>query len=63
MMKKLIPAATLFDYLMGTYWFKETVDLYFKGQYETKYEEIINSFQRRGIIKAENGGLFTTVKP
>ena len=63
MMKKVIPAGTLFDYLMGTYWFKETVDLYFKGQYKAKYEEIINSFQRRGIIKEKNGGLFTTVKP
>jgi glyoxylase-like metal-dependent hydrolase (beta-lactamase superfamily II) len=63
MMKKVIPTDTLFDYLMDTYWFKETVDLYFKGQYEAKYEEIINSFLRRGIIKEKNGGLFTTVKP
>ena len=63
MMKKLIPAANLFDYLMGTYWFKETVDLYFKGQYEAKYDEVINSFLGRGIIKHENGDLATTVKP
>ena len=63
MMKKGIKADTLFDYLMNTYWFKETVDLYFNHQYEAKYDEIINSFLRRGIIKQENDNLFTTVKP
>ncbi len=56
-------ADTLFGYLMGTYWFKETVDLYFNGEYEAKYDEIINSFLRKGIIKQENDNLFTTVKP
>ena len=63
MMKKIMPADTLFGYLMDTYWFKETVDLYFKGQYEAKYDEVINSFLRRGIIKQENNDLYTTVKP
>jgi glyoxylase-like metal-dependent hydrolase (beta-lactamase superfamily II) len=62
MMKKVMKAETLFGYLMGTYWFEETVDLYFNGDYEAKYDEIINSFLRRGIIKHENGNLFTTVK-
>ena len=62
MMKKVMQADTLFGYLMGTYWFKETVDLYFNGEYEAKYDEIINSFLRRRIIKHENGNLFTTVK-
>ena len=63
MMKKVMKADSLFDYLMGTYWFKETVALYFNGEYEAKYDEIINSFLRRGIIKQENDNLFTTVKP
>jgi len=63
LMKKSMPADTLFGYLMDTYWFKETVDLYFKGQYEAKYDEVINSFLSRGIIRQENGGLSTTVKP
>ena len=62
MMKKTVPADALFDYLMDTYWFKETIDLYFEGQYEAKYEEVLNSFLRRGIIKTDNGDLFTTVK-
>jgi len=63
MMKKGMKADTLFGYLMNTYWFKETVDLYFNGEYEAKYDGIINSFLRRGIIKQENDNLFTTVKP
>jgi hydroxyacylglutathione hydrolase len=63
MMKKIMPADTLFDYLMDTYWFKETVDLYFKGQYQTKYDAVMNSFLGRGIIKQENNDLSTTVKP
>jgi glyoxylase-like metal-dependent hydrolase (beta-lactamase superfamily II) len=63
MMKNLMPAVSLFEYLMDTYWYKETIDLYFKGQYEAKYDEIINSFLRRGIIKQENNDLFTSVKP
>ncbi len=63
MMKKVMKADSLFDYLLGTYWFKETVALYFNGEYEAKYDEIINSFLRRGIVKQENDNLFTTVKP
>lgn len=63
LMKKVVPADALFGYLMQTYWFKETVDLYFKSQYEAKYEEVMNSFLKRGIIKTINGGLYTTVKP
>jgi glyoxylase-like metal-dependent hydrolase (beta-lactamase superfamily II) len=63
MMKKNVPAETLFGYLMDTCWFKETVDLYFRGRYEAKYEEVLNSFLRRSIVISENGNLFTTVKP
>jgi glyoxylase-like metal-dependent hydrolase (beta-lactamase superfamily II) len=63
MMKKNVPTDAFFGYLMDTYWFKETVDLYFMGRYEAKYKEVLNSFLRRGIVKIENGNLFTTVKP
>ena len=63
LMKRIIDAETFFAYLMGTYWFKETVDLYFNGQYQLKYNEIINSFIQRDVIKDDNGKFFTTVKP
>jgi hypothetical protein len=48
---------------MDTYWFKETVDLYFNGEYEMKYDEILKSFLKRGIVNQKGGNLFTTVKP
>jgi hydroxyacylglutathione hydrolase len=63
LMKGIIDAETFFSYLMNTYWFKETVDLYFSGQYQLKYDEIINGFIQREVIKNNNGKFFTTVKP
>jgi len=63
MMKETMPAGALFDYLMSTRWFVETVDLYFNGRYESKYDEIVNAFVHRGIVKQDNGNLYTSVKP
>jgi hypothetical protein len=63
LMKRAIGENALFPYLMGTYWFKETIDLYFNGEYELKYNEIIRTFNKRGIIRRKNGNLFTIVKP
>ena len=62
-MEKIIRESDLFPYLMDTYWFKETVDLYFNSEYEIKYDEIMNTFFERGIIERKNGNLLTTVKP
>jgi glyoxylase-like metal-dependent hydrolase (beta-lactamase superfamily II) len=63
MMHKTVEADTFFDHLMGTWWFKETVDLYFDQAYETKYQEILESFLKRGIVNQKEGRLFATVKP
>jgi glyoxylase-like metal-dependent hydrolase (beta-lactamase superfamily II) len=63
LMKKSISENDLFPYLMGTFWFKETVDLYFNREYEIKYNEIMEIFFKRGVIKQEKGNLFTTVMP
>ncbi len=63
LMEKIIRESDLFPYLMDTYWFKETVDLYFNSEYEIKYDEIMNTFFERGIIERKNGNLLTTVKP
>ncbi len=62
MMKRRFKESDLFPYLMNTYWFKETVDLYFNGEYEKKYNEIMSAFLARGIIKRKNGSFATTVK-
>ncbi len=63
MMKRSAQVETFFPYLRGTPWFVETVDLYFHGAYQTKYEDVMKRLLQRGIVKNENGRLFTTVKP
>jgi len=63
MMHLSVQADTFFDHLMETWWFKETVDLYFNKDYETKYQQILGSFLARGIVKQKGGQFFTTVRP
>ena len=63
LMKKRVAESDLFDYLMGTTWFKETVDLYFDGRYEKRYDETMAEFLDRGIVTREDGIFMTTVKP
>jgi hydroxyacylglutathione hydrolase len=63
MMKGSMPIETFYEYLMKTPWYPETVDLYFDGDYELKYNTILTDFFNRGIIKSKNGKIFTTVKP
>lgn len=63
LMNKTVEEETFFPQLMGTYWFRETVDLYFNSEYQAKYNEIMNGLFQRGIIKRKDGKLFTTVKP
>lgn len=62
MMKKTVKEASFFPYLMTTHWFKETVELYFNGEYERKYNEIMQGFLKKGIVIRENKSLITTVK-
>jgi hydroxyacylglutathione hydrolase len=61
--KRSVPKESFFQMLMGANWFRETVDLYFDGNCEGKYDEIISDFLNRGLIVERNGGLCTTVKP
>lgn len=63
LMRQAVEEDTFFDRLMETPWFKETVDLYFDGRYEAKYDEIIENLTDRGVVKRKNGRLLTTVKP
>ncbi len=62
-MRKIVVREEFFDQLMKTHWFKETIELYFSGEYEVKYNEIMQDFIKRGIVKQKDGKLFTTVKP
>ncbi|MBI5571886.1 MAG: MBL fold metallo-hydrolase [Desulfomonile tiedjei] len=63
MMKRGANEETFFDYLMTTPWFVETIDLYFRKEYRTKYDHIMKGFLRKGIVKREHGRVFTTVTP
>lgn len=63
LMKRGIEEAAFFGHLMGSVWFRQTVDRYFAGNYEKKYSEIMKDFSRRGIVKSNNGRIFTTIKP
>ena len=63
LMQGFVEQETFFDQLMKTHWFKETVDLYFSGEYNVKYNEIMQNFIKREIVMQENGKLYTTVKP
>ncbi|MBN2125866.1 MAG: MBL fold metallo-hydrolase [Deltaproteobacteria bacterium] len=63
LMKKAVPAESLFPWLMGTRWFRETVDLYFDGAYRSTYDGIMRDFLRRDVVRREGGVLHTTVRP
>jgi hydroxyacylglutathione hydrolase len=58
-----VDGETFFDHLMGACWFKETIDLFFNGEYKRKYDQVLGAFLHRGIIRRKDGKLFTTVRP
>ena len=63
LMHKGFSEGHFFDHLMQTHWFKETIELYFNGNYRDMYDEVLGGFLDRGIVKIENDLLVTTVKP
>lgn len=63
LMNGVIDESSFFDHLMSTHWFRETIDLYFNSDYRFKYDEIMNGFFDRNIVKMKDGKLFTTIKP
>lgn len=63
LMKPMTHEDAFFNMLMKSTWFRETVDLYFDGQYRQMYDSILKNFKKRGIIRMKNSALYTTVKP
>ena len=63
LMKKSVKEQDLFPHLMKTNWFRETVDLYFSGEYETIYQQTMDAFIRNKVVRIENGSVFTLVQP
>lgn len=63
LMKKEIKEQDFFSNLMTTHWFRETVDLYFNGEYGKIYEAVMNAFIRNRVVRIENGIVSTPVEP
>ena len=63
LMKKSMNEEDLFPYLMAKVWYKETVDLYFNGDYAIIYSQIMDAFIRNNVVKLENNRLFALIKP
>ncbi len=63
LMERSVPADAFPGKLLRTQWFRETVDRYFGGAYEGKYREIMESFEKRGIVVRRYGRLSTSVRP
>jgi hydroxyacylglutathione hydrolase len=63
LMRRSVHQDEFFGLLMTTHWFKETVDLYFDAQYQTLYDQVMEEFIRRGLVRNTDGLLSTTVRP
>lgn len=63
LMHRQVDEKLFFDHLMGTHWFKETLDLFFNSEYRQTYKRVMRDFLRRDIVWRKDGELFTTIKP
>ncbi len=61
-MKKGFPVNEFFDYLMGTYWFRETIDLFFEGRYERTFVQTMESLTQKGVVHIEGKRYLTSVE-
>lgn len=52
-----------FDQLMGTFWFRETIDMYFNGEYQAKYDEVMKVLLNRDLVRRRGSSIYSSVKP
>lgn len=57
------PAEGFFERLMATFWFPETCDLFFRGDYRRHCDDTLAGLLERGILTRTDGRLFTVVPP
>lgn len=62
LMRRKIREDKLFQELMKTHWYPESVDFYFQGEYEQKYTEIIGELLSKKVIYQKRGLLYPAVK-
>ena len=58
-----VDEARFFEQLMGTFWFRETVDMYFTGEYEAKYDDVMKGLFNRDLVRRRGSRIYSTVKP
>ena len=63
MMKNGFPEEGFFRYLMQTPWYRETVDLFFDGEYRRVYNAVMAGFLEKKIVVMDDGRYKTTVTP
>lgn len=52
----------LFEYIMSTFWYLETVDFYFKKQYRSVYEDVMKELIEKKLVLRDSEGLVTKLK-
>ena len=62
LMKGGFPVNGFFDYLMRTYWYRETVDFFFESRYERTFMQTMESLMQKGVVLVERGTYLTTIK-
>jgi hydroxyacylglutathione hydrolase len=63
LMQGSVVEAQFFEQLMGTFWFRETVDMYFTGEYEAKYDEVMKGLFNRDLVRRRGSRIYSSVKP
>jgi hydroxyacylglutathione hydrolase len=63
LMQGSVVEAQFFEQLMGTFWFRETVDMYFSGEYEAKYDEVMKGLFNRDLVRRRGSRIYSSVKP
>lgn len=61
LMRRKIREDALFDELMQTHWYPETVDFYFQGQYEQKYTQAMGELLDKKVVYRKGDFLYPAV--
>jgi glyoxylase-like metal-dependent hydrolase (beta-lactamase superfamily II) len=63
LMRKGLNQDQLFEELMHSYWFPETINFYFNEKHAEKYQQIIQELVHKNVIQRKDGILYPAVKP
>ncbi|HUW65656.1 MAG TPA: MBL fold metallo-hydrolase [Spirochaetia bacterium] len=62
LMKRGYHEADFFPYLMTTLWYPQTVDLFFQGQYQGVYDDVMEELVRKNLVIRANQQLTAALK-